>query len=285
MRALKLIVVLLLSAIVKNDAARILAVIPTPSISHQVVFRPLLHELVNRGHEVVLITTDPAFPKGKAPTNLTEIDVHDISYNTWREAFLKIATGNKNDLLNQLTVIFKVGIEIFKMQMESDDVQEVLQDKKGFDLLILEALSRQALGLSHIFEAPIILMSSFGAVIGNREVMGAPTHPFLYPMVNRQRLYNLTWIDKISEAYSQLIVTQLVNSLEVVEANMLKEVFGADIPSIDELQNRIDMMFLNVHPIWEGNFPVPPSVIYTGGLHQNTVKELPKVFIRIFKKL
>lgn len=66
---------------VSVHSARILAWFPSPSISHQVVFRPVTQELAKRGHEVVVITTDPAFPPGQAPSNLTEIDVHDMSYN------------------------------------------------------------------------------------------------------------------------------------------------------------------------------------------------------------
>ncbi|KAJ8727685.1 hypothetical protein PYW07_001804 [Mythimna separata] len=61
------------------DAERILAYFPTPSISHQVVFRPLTEALARRGHEVTVVTTDPAFPKGGTPPNLTEIDVHNLS--------------------------------------------------------------------------------------------------------------------------------------------------------------------------------------------------------------
>ncbi|CAH2058052.1 unnamed protein product, partial [Iphiclides podalirius] len=35
------------------------------------------------------------------------------------------------------------------------------------------------------------------------------------------------------------------------------------------------MLFLNIHPIWDNNRPVPPSIIYTGGLHQEPQKKLP----------
>ncbi|CAH2058060.1 unnamed protein product, partial [Iphiclides podalirius] len=36
------------------------------------------------------------------------------------------------------------------------------------------------------------------------------------------------------------------------------------------------MFFANVHPIWEDNRPVPPNVVYMGGLHQNKPKTLPE---------
>ncbi|KAJ8708784.1 hypothetical protein PYW08_010166 [Mythimna loreyi] len=67
MANLRLLVFSFLLQIFSSDAARILAVYPVPSISHQVTFRPITMELVKRGHEVVVITADPMFKKGEAP--------------------------------------------------------------------------------------------------------------------------------------------------------------------------------------------------------------------------
>ncbi|XP_028167287.1 UDP-glucuronosyltransferase 2B4-like [Ostrinia furnacalis] len=36
------------------------------------------------------------------------------------------------------------------------------------------------------------------------------------------------------------------------------------------------MMFLNVHPMWDSNRPVPPNVVHLGGMHQKPAKDLPK---------
>lgn len=278
MRRILIFVILILSVLVSNEAARILAMFPTPSISHQVVFRPLIQELVKRGHEVVVITTDPAFPEGKAPANLTEIDVHDISYKMWREGFLKTATGKKEDYFTQITVGMKLIVEVFQEQIKCEEVQKILNDRsRGYDLIIVEALLKSALGLTHLFKAPVIQISSFGAMPDNHKAIGAPLHLMLYPLFPRQRVYNLTWIEKISEVYTQIKVQNIMDSFKEEENKMLKELFGPDIPTINELENRVDMLFLNEHPVWKGNHPVPPGVIYIGGLHHKPEKELPQV--------
>ncbi|KAI5633118.1 UDP-glucoronosyl and UDP-glucosyl transferase domain-containing protein [Phthorimaea operculella] len=54
----------------------------------------------------------------------------------------------------------------------------------------------------------------------------------------------------------------------------MKERFGRDTPSVKELSNNIDMLFLNMHPIWEGNAPWPPSIIHTWGIHHKSEKPL-----------
>ncbi|KAJ8708781.1 hypothetical protein PYW08_010163 [Mythimna loreyi] len=70
-------------------------------------------------------------------------------------------------------------------------------------------------------------------------------------------------------------MSKVMEEIEDAENEMGKKLFGAKIPTISELKNNVDMLFLNTHPIWEGNRPVPSSVVFMGGLHQKPQKELP----------
>nr|XP_021199107.2 UDP-glucosyltransferase 2 [Helicoverpa armigera]WRX06251.1 UGT33B5 [Helicoverpa armigera] len=255
-----------------NDAARILAVFPVPSISHQVVFRPLTQELARRGHEVTVITPDPVFTNGGAPANLTEIDVH-FTYEDWKK-FYETTSGDDNDLVKQMEIAFDLINRIFEVQMRVDKVQKILKEQK-FDLLLLEACARPALILSHVFKVPVILVSSFGPLIYNSETIGSAMHPLLYPVNFSQRTNNLSKWDKLVELWRLYRIMNVMQQGELEEQIMGKRLFGPDVPPISELKNNVDMMFLNIHPLWDTNRPVPPSVIYMGGLHQKPQKELP----------
>ncbi|XP_031767087.2 UDP-glycosyltransferase UGT4-like [Galleria mellonella] len=276
----KVIALTLIYLTVNTDGAKILGFFPTPSISHQVVFRVLMHELAKRGHEVYVVTTDPAFPKGKAPKNLTEIDIHDISYLKWREAVLspEMTTGNKNDMKQQIAVMYAIIINLFDEQINTDAVQKLLNDKSlKFDLIFLESFVRPGLILSDYYKAPIILITSFLPIYNNMEVLGSPVHPILYPLgVCRQKVNNLSAWEKITELYSYYNVLNYVDSYDDRVNAIIKKNFGPDAPSVYELQNNVDMLFVNVHPIWDMNRPAPPNVIYLGGLHRNPEKDLPK---------
>ncbi|KPJ00048.1 Ecdysteroid UDP-glucosyltransferase [Papilio xuthus] len=258
------------------ESAKILAFFPIPSISHQVVFRPLTQELAKQGHEVVVVTPDPAFPKGQAPARLKEIDVHEISYNYW-EKFLATATGNKDDLATQLEVAFDSISMIFEKQLAVEEVQEIIKNKNNtFDLLLLEACAMPVLSLSHIYKAPVILVSSFGGLIGNYELLGAPNHPIFYPLPLRQRLYNLTTWETLNELYyNHFKMFQLFDDQEEKQNKALRKIFGVNFPGLAKLKSNVHMLFLNIHPIWDNNRPVPPNIIYMGGLHQKPRKELP----------
>ncbi|NP_001040425.1 antennal-enriched UDP-glycosyltransferase precursor [Bombyx mori] len=260
------------------QAARILGVFPIPSISHQVVFRRLTLELHKRGHELVVVTTDPVFKTGQAPANYTEIDVHDVSYSAWRDGFMKTSKGNANDLYEQIAIALNLGIDLLELQMKNKEVQALLRKRKEkkFDLLLLEACIRPTMVLTHVFDAPAILISSFGGVEYISKMMGVPTHPILYPPPLHQRLYNLTFLEKIGEIYTHYYMEYLFWRSESQEDEMAKRLFGPNTPTIRETQKNVQMALLNVHAIWEENRPVPPNVIYIGGIHQNPEKNLPK---------
>ncbi|XP_026736019.1 UDP-glucuronosyltransferase 2B18-like [Trichoplusia ni] len=260
-----------------NEGAKILVVVPTSSISHQVVFRPLTQELAKRGHDVTVITTDPAFPKGGAPANLTEIDLHDLSYNMFIQETSKMPKGNKDDLLVQMKTYLRVSALIFGEQLKDGNVQLLINDKNvKFDLIIVEACFRQSLAYSHVFKAPVIQMSSFGGVFDNFATIGAPTHPILYPDIMRQKLNHLTMWEKITELYNHYMLKWIYHNNAHLENKILQEILGPDVPTVTELYDNVHMLFLNVYPVFEGVRPVPPTVVYTGGLHQNPEKELPK---------
>ncbi|KAL0860389.1 hypothetical protein ABMA27_009784 [Loxostege sticticalis] len=259
-----------------SEAARILAYYPTPSISHQVVFRPLTLELVKRGHEVVVITTDPIFSKGDAPANLTEIDLHDVSYKIWRDMVTDL--GSKIDWsLNQVGEFAKIIAFMVEKQLKTDDVQIILKNKSmKFDLLILEAHVDIALGIAHVFKVPVIQFSSFFGDSYVTKPYGVAVHPLLYPSYYHQRLYNLTMWEKFNMIYNEIKVHKIFEKSGGISTEVMKRVFGPDVPELEDLKNNVDMLFLNVYPFWDFNRPVPPNVIYLGGLHQKSAKNLPK---------
>ncbi|XP_046972608.1 UDP-glucosyltransferase 2-like [Vanessa cardui] len=270
------LVVLFVLLFAKSECAKILAVFPTPSISHQVVFRPLMQELAKRGHDVTVITTDPAFPKGQSPQNLTEIDVHDISYDMWT-GFLTSGKGNGDSFYEQLRFIFRLKAGVFEEQMKTSEVQKLIKNKENkFDLIFIESWVRPAVGFSYLYKVPVIAMSSFGPFYNAFDELGAATNPLLYPMSIRQRLTNLSLWEKIQELYKEFKAQYIYDDLIPSEDKMLQKIFGSSIPSITELRKNVQMLFLNIHPLWDFNRPVAPNVVYLGGLHQNPAKELPQ---------
>ncbi|XP_013168679.1 PREDICTED: UDP-glucuronosyltransferase 2B31-like [Papilio xuthus] len=277
MIVVKLIALLLSIIISNNEAAKILALYPCLSISHQVVFRPITLELIKQGHDVTVLTPFPMFKKGEAPKNLREIDVLNATYGIYLDHFAKSVTGSKSDLYMQFVNMTSAIHYSSAAQMNLKEFKDLINDSSTkYDLIFVEALYTPFLGISHVFKAPIIMFSSFGPYIDTYDIIGSPSHPFLYHHMYRQRLYNLTSWEKVSELYMTFRLQQILNEAEDKNNRLLKDVFGPNTPDLSVLKSNVDMVLLNIHPIWEGNYPVPPNVIYVGGLHLNTPKELPR---------
>ncbi|OWR54575.1 UDP-glycosyltransferase UGT33B7 [Danaus plexippus plexippus] len=203
--------VYLMCALCRIEAANILGIFPVPSISHQVVFRKITQGLANRGHNVTVITPDPAYKNGEAPPNYHEIDVHDISYAVIRK-FYKQKAHVFGDVMTFTDIrgSFEFMKEIFQAQLETEEVQKLISRKTKFDLILIESVIR---------------------------------------------------LDYLNQEE---------------ENSFLKEIFGPQCPSLNEMNKNVDMLLLNIHPMWVDNQPVASNVIYMGGIHQLSEKKLPQ---------
>ncbi|KPJ00052.1 Ecdysteroid UDP-glucosyltransferase [Papilio xuthus] len=278
-----LILVILFNCV---NSGRILAVFPTPCISHQKVFRPLTLELLRRGHELIVITTDPMYQKHETPENLTEIDLHDISYNA-KEIILNEATTNKRSPLAQVFKMTELFTNLVELQFQSDEFQKILRNNETqYDLIIIEAWVRPMLVLSHVFKAPLIQLSSFAGLVYNYEALGVPVHPLRFPTFIHKKINNQSLLDKLKEVHLFLWFKFIIASSERGENAMLRRIFGANVPTISELSDNIDLLLLNVYPMWVGNIPVPPNVVYIGGIYKDAEQDLPedlKLFLNASK--
>ncbi|KAI5642686.1 UDP-glucoronosyl and UDP-glucosyl transferase domain-containing protein [Phthorimaea operculella] len=183
--------------------------------------------------------------------------------------------GVKSGLLDLMASISFMFLNILDVQLNTTEVQRAIHGKK-YDLLLIETVCRPALALAYVHKAPVILMSSFGAFVNVMEAFGAPTHPLLYPVMFHQRIYNLTIWEKITNVYRHYQMTSLLQMTEELENKIVKKHFGETLPPVNQFHDNVDMLFLNLHPIFEDNRPVPPSVVYIWGVHSKPQKELPK---------
>ncbi|XP_063834010.1 UDP-glucuronosyltransferase 2B20-like [Ostrinia nubilalis] len=190
---------------------------------------------------------------------------------------------------SDITAIFKNVASTIEKQMKSDAVNKILKDKsKKYDLIIVEAYMEALLGLTHVFKAPVIQFSTVGVTTAIYKMYGAAAHPLIYPSIIHETLNNRTLWEKIKALvieYTFSIDTDIDDHVNEV----LRNVFGPEVPKLDELRNNVDMMFLNVHPMWDSNRPVPPNVVHLGGMHQKPAKDLPKerikILVNVFSKL
>ena len=179
-------VVCLLCVARRLQCARILAVIPTPSYSHQVPYRPLWLKLVDRGHEVVLITANPIPNVNR--TNLTQIDV-GASYSTLRAIdFIGLRFEGESWLTFVGREMLPLSMVFSENVLNNTAVKKIIapESTATFDLVIAEMLFQPAIyAFAHRFNAPMIGVSSLGILALNEHALGGipmASHEYTWEM-------------------------------------------------------------------------------------------------------
>lgn len=138
------------------EAARILAIIPVPSYSHQVAFQSIWSALSRRGHEVIVLTTNPI--NDPSLTNLTEINCQE-SYETLEGANHVESMRKYTWITLERIQMFDIGHTLTENIYKHPEVRKMyaLNSNQKFDLIIAEVVKTPGLyPLAHRFNAPII---------------------------------------------------------------------------------------------------------------------------------
>jgi len=139
-----------------GESARILAVFPFPSPSHMHVLSGLTKALAARGHELVVVSP---FPLKQSVPNYIDIDVMDTIGDTMKrkgpESLFKMGQMRIHEIS---FMSWGMGLGISEGLLNSPQMKRILDDKRGFDLVIVEVFVNEALyGLAYHFKVNKIL--------------------------------------------------------------------------------------------------------------------------------
>lgn len=146
MKILLLPITVLAILVPHSESARILATIFTPSYSHQVTFRPLWRELAKRGHEIVLLTTDPM--QEPDLKNVQEIDLKG-SYEVMEQyGASELLSNSKGRSSKELVDMYIMALsKTADWQLSQPAVKELISNQsEHFDLIMVEMMFPTHLG-------------------------------------------------------------------------------------------------------------------------------------------
>ncbi|AAK85576.1 EGT [Epiphyas postvittana nucleopolyhedrovirus] len=278
--------VLLTLLAAQAHAANILAVLPTPAYSHHLVYKAYVQALANKCHNVTVIK----------PQLLNYVDsnahwcghIEQIEADMSSEQYKKLVSSSgafrkRGVVADETTVTannYMGLIDMFKDQFNNVNVQQFLLCNRTFDVVVVEAFADYALVFGHLFRpAPVIQIAPGYGLDENFDTAGAVArHPKYYPNIWRS-----TFVGGTAGALSEW---RLYNEFELLARysdKLLKIQFGPTTPTIRELRNNVQLLLLNLHPVYDNNRPVPPSVQYLGGglhLTQTQPQNLQKTLER-----
>ncbi|KAF5302524.1 hypothetical protein FQR65_LT00896 [Abscondita terminalis] len=250
----------------------VLGIVPTPSYSHQVAFKPIWKELSLRGHQVTTLTTDPI--NDSTLVNLTEIDLRP-SYDIWNKYIADLSASSMLQLIIALQDIFS---EIAHYQLSHPQVQHLLNsDPKEFDLVMVEYSLIPMQAFAKKFNAPLVIIYSMEVYSDMRYMMGCPSHP----IANRDPFIPVhkdpTLLERLTIILFKILGTFLLHfHFNPKQQLIIDQYFGKKYPTIEELNNDISLMLSNSNPIFNGVKPLVPTIVqFGGGTHRTSPKPLP----------
>lgn len=279
---LYLAVISLLCACATGYSAKILAIFPAPSHSHQVVYRNLMVELNKRGHDMTVMTPDPIGDANM--TNYREIDV-GYSYDYWKKKF--DFSSDSNQLLRWFPEIFLLAMidtlqDLCNMYLSDPQMIKILEENEKFDLLFVEwgiapcmyPYLKQSDG-----KMVGIISLSLGSI--GQMSLGSTSNPAYVPEVGFPYTDHMAFHERLRTTIFQSAAYAFCKFILWDHDKIVRKYFGPDTRSLFEIEREVSLVFTNTH--FSTLFPRPnsPNVIPIGGpafhlLGQKT-KPLPKV--------
>ncbi|XP_015837439.2 UDP-glycosyltransferase UGT5 [Tribolium castaneum] len=254
-------------------SANILYVSPISSHSHHIWNRALAFGLVEKGHHVTLIGPD----KDKVqPKNYSHIYIEGL-YKELDDSFdvNEMAAYSPTRMLFQFEDWCAYSCDII---LKSQGLKKLLSyPPDSFDLIIFDVTMGSCLyPLIHKFNyPPSVAVTAFLLPTYVAHSFGNQLYPSYIPWYGLPYTTDMTFTERVWNflfTYTDVLKRHL--SLYKKEHNLAKEVFGENIPPMDELERHISLVLANTDPILNYPQPVAPNLIPVGGLHTRKSENL-----------
>lgn len=272
-----------LFTLMANDSVhgkRILILTPVPSYSHQSVFKTIASALLKRGHEVVLLTSNPF--NDPTLTNLTEIDFSH-TFPEMRKVIRAFRYGQATQAEME-KVLFDGLKRILYYAFEHPRMKQVYaaRDTEKFDAVMVEGVGGPGMfGLAYKFNAPIIGIVSVDLHRFHHFVLAQPllpSHPSNWEQFTTTGDQLPFWQRVANFLEAWLFMYRWVNTFVRGHNEVARSFFGEDLPCVNDIAKNMSI-FLVEQPRTIGIArPTQPNVIFFDSLHiAKTPPPLPKV--------
>uniref|UniRef100_A0A336K257 UDP-glucuronosyltransferase n=1 Tax=Culicoides sonorensis TaxID=179676 RepID=A0A336K257_CULSO len=257
------------------EADRILAVFPTQMKSHFLVGQHLLKELAKSGHEVTVISP---FKIKDPPKTYHEITT--TIPNEAYEAYVSMVSNEANIGLGVLSKFSQWGIDVTNATLSNSGVQNLLNTKQKFDVMLYEIFINDALlGIAHQLKIPVIGISTVGLspMVAYYTGSSIPNSyvPNMLLGLPEEMNFKERLINTLGNLYFEFIFRYFFTR---TNDELYENFFPNPKPSLEAVRKSIVTMVLaNSHISLNGPRPFMSNVVEVGGIHIDTnIKTLPE---------
>ncbi|XP_016079387.1 PREDICTED: UDP-glucuronosyltransferase 2B31-like isoform X2 [Miniopterus natalensis] len=257
--------------------------------SHWMNMKTILDELVQRGHEVTVLTSsasilvDPNKPSAINfeiyPTSLTKDDFEHIFMQVlskWiyipDDTFFSYFS-QMQDMLWELYISFR---KLCKDVALNKKLMTKLQETR-FDVILADPFGPCGELLAEVLKIPLVYSLRFtpGSTI-EKHIGGLPFPPSYAPVVLSELSDQMTFMERVKNMIYVLYFDFWFQTFDQNKWDQLyTEVLGKPT-TLFELMSKAEMWLIRTY--WDFEFPRPflPHFVFVGGLHCKPAKPLPK---------
>ncbi|XP_072385463.1 UDP-glycosyltransferase UGT5-like isoform X1 [Diabrotica undecimpunctata] len=265
---------LVISALCSVQGYNFLAIFPHPGSSHFKVFAALFEELIQKGHNVTLVSS---LPYKNPARNIKVVDLSNdlLNFNEY------MVLGNPN-VDTRMSRYFEF-IHVFFMAdvtcsgITSHPFQSLLKTNEKFDAILLEDFNTDCyMRSSSKFKVPIIAMSSSGILPWSYSRYGNPINPSIAPNIMLPLTDKMTFLERVENT----VVTVMDNMIfkyhrREKDRQVVKKNLSDVSEDLENYNGYVSLMLANVHYTLTLPRQLAPNVIEVGGLHIKNPKPLP----------
>nr|XP_022908581.1 UDP-glucuronosyltransferase 2B31-like [Onthophagus taurus] len=258
------------------ENANILAILPYPGKSHFTVFKPILKNLADRGHEVDVMSHFPLKKSHKRYNDISLEGVMEIKTNN-----IKIEELKNTNFYENINVIYKIaGVEMCEALLNSQQARDLLNSTKRYDLMITQVTAGDCMyGFGDVFKVPIVAITTSVNLPWVSDRMALPDNPAYIPnyfssfepqMNFFQRFWNSILL--LTTKFSYHIHQQSIEKIA-------EDFFGNKISSsIKDISKNVSLVLVNSHFSIQQSRPLVPNFVEIAGIHIEKDFSLPSHF-------
>uniref|UniRef100_A0A182KAS7 UDP-glycosyltransferases domain-containing protein n=1 Tax=Anopheles christyi TaxID=43041 RepID=A0A182KAS7_9DIPT len=271
-----------------GNGAKILLVTAFPGMSHWLMFEHIIHELLQRGHELTAITSYRLRTDGinrTAQYREVLIDpIYDFEANGLpMEVFYR--SQSFGDPFFKMSILWKLGLETAEHAFESANVKKFLQTEgQQFDLLIAEQFVQESfLMFAHKYRVPIVTINTLGHADYIDRAFGLITPWSFVPHFMLQYDDRMSIVERAYNVFLSVWDAYNRKFYYLPEHTKLaKRYFGAQhaaekLPRLEDLERNVSVVLVNNHLISSRPRPRINGMIDIAGVHIRKAKALSPV--------
>uniref|UniRef100_A0AAG5DU55 UDP-glucuronosyltransferase n=1 Tax=Anopheles atroparvus TaxID=41427 RepID=A0AAG5DU55_ANOAO len=264
------LVVLVCTLLQLTVAYRILGINTSPSRSHVIVQDALMKELARRGHQVTMVSP---YSESEQVPNYRKIT---LPLDTWGKDLTKTILSNSNNrlaMLKMMPQMLEFSATGLNRTIRSPEVQAVLQEKEGYDLLITGIMGDAVLGLTHSLDVPAVIVCPNAAMPIVNTMVGNPAPLATVPNMMLGLANPMTFGSRVANVAGFLFDEVFAYVWLHYQRKIYSELFPADrFPPYDAVRRNVSLVLLNHHVSKGSPRPYVPTMVEVGGLQ---IKEKP----------